>query len=308
MKVVALAGGVGGAKLAEGLQRALGEKLTVLVNTGDDFELHGLLISPDLDTVMYTLAGIANSDTSWGIADDTFSNLEMMSAYGAAIWFKLGDRDLATHILRTRMLREGRTLTEVTGQLSGALGVRAAILPMTDQRVATVVDTDEGELTFQEYFVHRHWQPIVKSVRFMGIEEAAPSAEALNAIDRADAIVLCPSNPFVSIEPILSVRGIRERIRKSNASKIAVSPIVGGKALKGPAAKMFREMGIEPTALAVARRYVGLVDAFMIDQADEHEEPGIAVLGMHVLVRDTVMVTKSDRERVGREIVDWGTG
>jgi LPPG:FO 2-phospho-L-lactate transferase len=308
MNIVALAGGVGGAKLADGLQRVVGEALTVIVNTGDDFELHGLYISPDLDTVMYTLAGMVNPETGWGIAGDTFNTLEMISDYGEAAWFKLGDRDLATHILRTRMLYEGRTLTQVTRALSDALGVRATILPMTDERVATMVETIEGELTFQEYFVHRRWQPVVKSVRFMGIQEACPSTEALRAIDHADAIVLCPSNPFVSIEPILSLQGMRELVRISKATKIAVSPIVGGQAIRGPAAKMFRELGVEPSATAVARRYAGLVNAFVVDKVDEHETHGLAALGMQVLVSETVMASVADRERVGREIVNWATG
>jgi LPPG:FO 2-phospho-L-lactate transferase len=307
MEVVALAGGVGGAKLADGLQRAVGEDLTVLVNTGDDFELHGIYISPDLDTVMYTLAGIANPETGWGIAGDDFNSLEMMSRYGAESWFKLGDRDLATHILRSQMLREGRTLTQTTRRLAEALGVRAALVPMSDQRVRTVVDTDQGELTFQEYFVHRRWQPLVKSVRFLGIEEARPTVQVLNALDRADTIIFCPSNPFVSIEPILCVPGIRERIRKSGAAKIAVSPLVGGEAIRGPAAKIFRELGVEPTALAVAQRYAGLVNAFMIDRVDAREADSISALGMQVLVRETVMGTLADRERVGREIVNWAT-
>jgi LPPG:FO 2-phospho-L-lactate transferase len=308
VNIVALAGGVGGAKLADGLQRVVGETLTVIVNTGDDFELHGLQISPDLDTVLYTLAGIANPETGWGLAGDTFNDLEMMSRYGAEAWFKLGDRDLATHILRTRMLKEGRRLSEITRTLSRALGVRASILPMTDEHVATMVNTDEGVLPFQDYFVHRRWQPLVKSVRFTGIEEAYPTAEALRAIENADAIVLCPSNPFVSIEPILSVHGVREGIRKSEARKVAVSPIVGGEAVRGPAAKMFRELGIEPSALAVAQRYAGLVDGFVMDKADEAQAESIRALGMKVLVTDTVMKTEADRERVAREILNWVTG
>lgn len=305
MRIVALAGGVGGAKLADGLQRVVGEGLTVIVNTGDDFELHGLYVSPDLDTVMYTLAGVANPESGWGLIGDTFHNLEMMSEYGAARWFKLGDRDLATHILRSQMLREGESLSQVTRKLAGSLGVRAAALPMTDERVATRVDTDEGELAFQEYFVQRHWQPVVRSVRFDGIEKALPVAEGVQAIEGADAIVLCPSNPFVSIEPILAVRGMKESLRKSKGIKIAVSPIVGGQALKGPAAKIFRELGMEASALEVARRYVGLVDTFVIDTADEAEATGIAALGMDVRIGETVMATIEDREKVAEEIVNW---
>ncbi len=308
MNIVALAGGVGGAKLADGLQRVVGDALTVVVNTGDDFELQGLHISPDLDTVMYTLAGVANPATGWGVAGDTFNNLEMMSHYLADNWFRLGDRDLATHILRTKMLREGKTLGEATHELAHALGVRAAIVPMTDADVPTLVDTDQGELAFQEYFVHRGWQPVVQAIRFADIEKARPSGAALQAIDRAEAIIFCPSNPFVSIEPILSLPGVRERIKNAHAAKLAVSPIVGGEALKGPAAKMFRELGIEPSALAVAQRYVGLLNCFVLDQVDAEQEEPIKALGMDVLVTNTVMQTEMDRERLARELINWVTG
>ncbi len=307
MNLVALAGGVGGAKLADGLQRVLGEDLTVIVNTGDDFELHGLRISPDLDTVMYTLAGIANPETGWGIAGDTFNGLEMLTRYKGDAWFQLGDRDLATHILRTQMLREGMTLSAVTRALSHALGVRATIVPMSDQTVMTIVNTDAGELPFQEYFVHRRWQPMVKSVRFAGIENANAGAGVIDALERAEALVVCPSNPFVSIAPILAVRGMREAIQQSLVPKVAVSPIVGGAALKGPAAKMFHELGIEPSALAVAQRYAGLIDGFVLDQVDAAQGDQIRALGIAVLVTDTVMKSEADRERLAREIVDWVT-
>ncbi len=305
MKIAALAGGVGGAKLADGLQAIVGTDLTVIVNTGDDFELHDLCISPDLDTVMYTLAGLANPATGWGLDGDTFANLEMLSRYGAADWFRLGDRDLATHLLRTQMLRDGRTLTEVTTHLSQALGVRATILPMTDARGATMVDTDEGLLGFQEYFVHRRWQPVVRAIQFAGIEMARPGVKALGAIGAADAIIFCPSNPFVSIEPILALSGMREQIQKARGFKAAVSPIVGGEALKGPAAKMFHELGIESSALAVARQYQGLVNGFILDQVDQGLAPDIEGLGMRVLVTDTVMRTLADRERLAHEIMNW---
>lgn len=305
MKVVALAGGVGGAKLAEGLQSVVGENLTVIVNTADDFEWSGLHVSPDLDTVMYTLAGIANPETGWGIAADTFNSLEMISRYGAESWFNVGDRDIATHVLRTQWLGEGQTLTFVTRRLSNALGVPAAILPMTDARVETLVRTNEGELGFQEYFVHRRWQPVVSSVSFTGIENARPTGEVLRALDQADVIVFCPSNPFVSIEPILALPGVREQIAKSEAARLAVSPIVGGIALKGPAAKMFHEMGVEPSASAVASRYVGLVDAFVLDKIDAHECAAIEALRMHGLVLETVMSKQADRERLASEILNW---
>lgn len=306
MNVVALAGGVGGAKLADGLQRVVGKDLTVIVNTGDDFEWHGLRISPDLDTVMYTLAGIANSETGWGIRDDTFNSLEMTARYGEDAWFRLGDRDLATHLLRTQMLREGMKLSAVTRRLSQALGIPAAIVPMTDQAVSTLVNTDEGELEFQEYFVHRRWQPAVKSVRFAGIEAAIPGEGAIAALDQAGMVVVCPSNPFVSVAPILGVQGLREAIQRAAVPKIAVSPIVGGDALKGPAAKMFSELGIEPSALAVAQRYTGLIDAFVLDQVDEAQGDAIRALGFAVMVTDTVMKNTAEREKLAREIVNWG--
>lgn len=308
MNIVALAGGVGGAKLADGLQRVVGESLTVIVNTGDDFELHGLRISPDLDTVMYTLAGIANPETGWGIAGDTFACLDMIARYGADDWFGLGDRDLAADVLRTYWVRAGQTLTQVTARLAAALGVRPAIRPMTDSRVATFVDTDQGELGFQEYFVHRGWQPVVKSMRFAGVETAQPTLEVLQAMARADAIVFCPSNPFVSIDPILAVQGMRGAISQARVPRVAVSPIVSGEALRGPAAKMFRELGLEPSALAVAMRYEGLIDAFVVDKADEAQAQSIQALGIRTLATDTVMKTDADRGRLAKEIVNWVTG
>jgi LPPG:FO 2-phospho-L-lactate transferase len=305
MNIVALAGGVGGAKLADGLQRVAGDSLTVIVNTADDFELHGLYISPDLDTVMYALAGIANPETGWGIAGDTFNNLEMISRYGAENWFQLGDRDLATHLVRTQMLRRGNTLTQATSYLARSLGVPATILPMANERVATVIESDEGNLTFQDYFVRHRWQPFLRAIRLDGIERARPSLEVLRAIDRADAIIVGPSNPFVSIAPILAVPSLRENIHAASAIKIAVTPIVGGEALKGPAAKMFREMNLQPSALAVAQHYRGVVERFVLDRVDEGHAPAIKDLGMRVWVTDTVMRNELDRERLAQEIVDW---
>lgn len=307
MNIVALAGGVGGAKLADGLQRALGENLTVVVNTGDDFALHGLHIAPDLDTVMYTLAGIANHETGWGIAGDTFQNLEMLSKYGGEDWFRLGDRDLATHLLRTQMLHGGYTLTQATQNLSRALGVRANIFPMCNEPVATIVNTNAGELAFQEYFVHRRWQPVLKSYRFHGIEKARVSPEVVQALQNANAIAFCPSNPFVSIEPILSVKGMRELVQKARVPKIAVSPIVGGEALKGPAAKMFQELGMEPSAFQVAKLLRGLVDRFVLDRVDEAQARSIKDLGMRVWITDTVMRDETQRERLAHEIIEWAS-
>lgn len=305
MNLLALAGGVGGAKLADGLQRVVGENLTVIVNTGDDFQLHDLYIAPDLDTVMYTLAGIANRANGWGIEGDTYNNLDMLSQYGGEDWFRLGDRDLATHLLRTQMLRGGYTLTQTTQHLARALNVRANILPMCNEAVATIVNTNAGELAFQEYFVHRRWQPVVKSYRFHDIEKARVTPEIQNAVQNADAIIFCPSNPFVSIEPILSVKGMRELIQKARVPKIAVSPIVGGEALKGPAAKMFQELGMEASAFQVAKLLRGVVDRFVLDRIDEAQARSIKDLGMRVWVTDTVMRDEVGRERLAREIVEW---
>jgi len=305
MNVVALAGGVGGAKLADGLQRVVGENLTVVVNTGDDFLLHDLHIAPDLDTVMYTLAGIANRANGWGIEGDTYNNLDMISQYGGEDWFRLGDRDLATHLLRTQMLRGGYTLTQTTQHLARALNVRATILPMCNEPVATIVNTNAGELAFQEYFVHRRWQPVLKAYRFHGIEKARVTSEITNALQNAHALIFCPSNPFVSIEPILSVKGIRELIEKARVPKIAVSPIVGGEAVKGPAAKMFQELGMEASAYQVAKLLRGVVDRFVLDRIDEEQARSVKDLGMRVWVTDTIMRDERERERLAREICEW---
>lgn len=307
MNIVALAGGVGGAKLADGLQRVVGENLTVVVNTGDDFELHGLYLAPDLDTVMYTLAGLANSQMGWGIAGDTFHNLDMISRYGGEDWFRVGDRDLATHLLRTQMLRGGYTLTRATQSLAHAVGVRAAILPMCNEPVATIVNTNAGELEFQEYFVHRRWQPVLKAYRFHGIEKARVTPELTAAMQNAQAIIFCPSNPFVSIEPILNVKGMRELLQKARVPKIAVSPIVGGEAVKGPAAKMFQELGMEASAFQVAKLLRGTVDRFVLDRVDEAQARSIKDLGMRVWVTDTIMRNEMGRERLAREIVEWAS-
>lgn len=305
MNILAIAGGVGGAKLADGLQRLLGENLTVIVNTGDDFQLHGLHISPDIDTVTYTLSGFANRETGWGVKGDTFNNLEMITQLGGEDWFRIGDRDMATHLLRTQMLHGGYTLTQVTQHLARALGVRAKILPMCNEPVATIVNTNAGELAFQEYFVHRRWQPVLKSYRFHGVDQSRLTPEVTQAIQTAQAIIFCPSNPFVSIEPILSIRGMRDLIQKARVPKVAVSPIVGGEALKGPAAKMFQELGMEASAYQVAKILRGTVDRFVLDRVDEAQARNVKDLGMRVWVTDTVMQDDAGRERLAHEIMDW---
>lgn len=303
MNMVALAGGVGGAKLADGLAQVLPpEDLTVIVNTADDFEWYGLHISPDLDTVMYTLAGAANPVTGWGLAGDTFQALEMLGRYGQEIWFHVGDRDLATHVLRTHWLREGLTLTAVTGALARALGVQVTILPMSDARVRTVVETDEGTLPFQEYFVRRAWQPVVRGIRFEGVRAARPTFAVMATLRSADAVILCPSNPFVSIGPILALPGVREALR--NAPRVvAVSPIVGGQALKGPAAKIMAELGQPVSPVSVAQGYGDFLSGFVLDWADQAEADRIAAMGIRPFVTDTIMRDRADRARLAREIL-----
>ncbi len=302
--IVALAGGVGGAKLAHGLYRQLApDTLNVVVNTGDDFELHGLRISPDADTVLYTLAGLANPQTGWGIAGDTFETLGMMRSLGVDTWFLLGDRDFATHILRTQRLRAGETLTGVLDGYMRALAVRARLLPMSDEQVATIVRTPAGELAFQDYFVRRHHADEVLGVRFAGIEQAHPTPQVVEAIGAADAIIFCPSNPVVSIGPILSVPGMRELLRDASAPKVAVSPIVGGQALRGPADRMLAGLGHESSSFAVASLYKDLLAGMVIDRQDEAEAPRIEALGMRVLVTDTIMSDVAARERLAGEVI-----
>ena len=309
MKVCALAGGVGGAKLASGLQDVLPPgDLSVVVNTADDFDLWGLHICPDLDTVMYTLAGISNPDTGWGIADETFETLNMLESYGEETWFKLGDRDFATHILRTSRMRSGESLTEVTAVLSGALGVESALLPMSDDPVSTVLETPEGRLEFQEYFVRRGQRDEVLGIELRGIEDAEPTERVFAAISEADAVVLCPSNPLVSVGPILALPGITEALTSSSGPKVAVSPIVGGRALKGPADRMLASLGHEVSATGVARMYAGLVDGMVIDRTDEDERAGIEALGMRVLVTGSVMRDAEDRARLASETLEFGAG
>jgi LPPG:FO 2-phospho-L-lactate transferase len=309
MNVVALAGGVGGAKLAAGLQDALpAGDLTVVVNTADDFDLWGLHICPDLDTVMYTLAGIANPETGWGISGESFETLNMLERYGEDTWFKLGDRDLATHTLRTHRLRSGETLTEVTRALAGALEIESHVLPMSDDPVSTVLDTPEGRLEFQEYFVRRGQRDEVLGVELRGIEDARPSGEVLTAISGADAIIICPSNPVVSVGPILGLPGMREVLAFSRAPRVAVSPIVGGRALKGPADKMLLSLGHEVSATGVAAMYEDLVDGMVVDKIDERERAGIEAMGMRVLVTDSVMRGAKDRARLASETLEFGAG
>ncbi len=305
LSIVALAGGVGGAKLADGLAQILPpENLTVIVNTGDDFEHYGLHISPDLDTVCYTLAGLANPATGWGRADETWNAIENAARLGGPDWFRLGDRDLGTHLERTRRLRAGEPLSAITRDFCRAWGIEHTILPMSDDPVPTVVETEEGELPFQEYFVHRKTEPAVKGFRFPGVERAQPAPGVRAALERANLVILCPSNPWVSIDPILSVGDIRELVAAKTC--IAVSPIIGGEALKGPAAKMYRELGIQPSALAVAEHYRGLLQGFVFDLRDQELENAIQRLGMNTLCAQTIMHTPADRARLAAEALAFG--
>lgn len=305
--MVALAGGVGGARLAHGLQSHLGDHLTVIVNTADDLERHGLLVCPDHDTVMYTLAGIDNRDWGWGIAGETFAAADMMAGYGEESWFRLGDRDLAAHIVRTSRLRDGMRLTEVLLGLQAALGLQARILAMADEPVRTEVRTDDGWLDFQTYFVRLHQEPDVRELRYRGLDAAKITPEMLQAIQAADAIVIAPSNPFLSIAPILGVRGVRDAIeaaRTRGARIIAMSGIVGGKAIKGPADRILTSLGHEASAVGVARQYRDLIDAFVIDELDAALEPAIRALGLDVLVTDSIMSDDAARSRVAAFVLD----
>lgn len=302
--VVALAGGVGGAKFLQGLAGVIpGRNLSAIVNTADDFELWGLHISPDVDTVMYTLAGIANPATGWGIAGDTRATLDAIARYGEDTWFLVGDQDFSTHILRTDRLRRGVPLSEVTAQLASALGVECRIIPMSNDPVRTQVLTDDGWLGFQDYFVGRRHEDVVRDVAFQGIEHAAPSPGILASIDAADAIIFCPSNPIVSIAPILGVAGIRDAISASGAPVVCISPIVGGKAIKGPAAGMMKEKELDVSARGIAEYYGDLVAIMVIDEVDAALVPVIEASGVRVEALQTIMGDREDRIRLARDVM-----
>lgn len=305
-RVVALAGGVGGAKLAHGLQAQVGDQLTVVVNTADDLERHGLLVMPDHDTVMYTLAGLANTEQGWGLAGETFNAAELLARYGEETWFRLGDGDLATHIARTARLRGGERLTDVCRALQRSLGVPAAILPMTDDEVRTEVRTDDGWLDFQDYFVARHQEPEVRDLRFRGVEKAHATNEVRDAIEGASVVVIAPSNPLVSIAPILAVRGVRQAIgaaRMRGVRIVAVSGIVGGKALKGPADRMLASLGHESSALGVARIYADVATDFILDAVDGAQASAIRELGLTPHVVDTIMSDDDARARLAADVL-----
>lgn len=304
VKVVALAGGVGGAKLAGGLQAVLPPgALTVIVNTGDDFEHWGLTICPDLDTVLYNLADIHNPINGWGRRDESFNTLDAMANFGGEDWFMLGDRDLALHLRRSEWLRAGVSLSEVTDRLRRALAVPSRVIPMCDQPVRTLVHTDEGDLPFQHYFVRRRCEPIFIDISFVGAQDAHLPEAAQDALAKADLVVFCPSNPYLSIDPILSVPGMRRLLRKSATPKVAVSPIVSGRALKGPAAKMMREMGEMISPLTVVDHLDGLLTGFVLDTQDAAIQDAV---GLPVLVTDTIMTDMASKARLAQAVLEFG--
>ncbi len=303
-RITALAGGVGASKLLLGLYHVMDPRaLTVVVNTGDDIILHGLKISPDLDIVTYTLAGIIDPAKGWGFRRETFHALKRLAKYGRANWFNLGDRDLATHIHRTAMLAEGKTLTEAAESIRTALGVKARILPMSDQPIPTIIDSSEGALHFQEYLVRRRAEPFVRAIRFEGAESAKPAPGVLEAIRDADCIIICPSNPLISIGPILAVLGIRDALRARKNDVIAVCPIVGGKSLKGPSDKMLDQLGYGSSASSVAKLYADFTGIFVIDPQDKSQQRAIRDLGMDVAVLPTVMKTGAQKRNLARAIL-----
>ena len=309
MKVTLLAGGTGGAKLAHGFQMVLpAGDLSVIVNVGDDAEHHGLLVCPDLDTIMYTLAGVANREQGWGMAGDTYTAMGLLERYGAETWFRIGDADLATHLQRADLMAGGATLTDAAAQMASALGVTTHLVPATNDRLRTRLTTDAGELEFQDYFVQRRQRDEVRAVRFDGADAARPSPAALVALAAAELVVIGPSNPIVSIGPILAIPGMREALVASPAVKIGVSGIVAGKALRGPADRMLTSLGHESSALGVARLYQGLIQRFVIDEADAALAPAIEALGMEASVLPTVMGDDDGRARLAGALVELGEG
>lgn len=305
--ITALAGGVGAAKLLTGLIRVVSpEEISVISNTGDDIELFGLHISPDIDITVYSLAGVVNQHTGWGIADDTFHCLKVLERLGGENWFNLGDKDLATHIWRTELLRQGVQLSEITDRLRRSFGVASRIIPMTDAYVPTRIVTDEGVLHFQEYMVKRRTEPRVNEIYFENIDTAKPAPEAASAITEAEMVVVCPSNPLISIGPILAVPGMRDLLSQTMAQVVAVSPIVGGKSLKGPTDRMLADLGREVSALEVARMYQDFVDVYIIDEQDAPFQAAIEALGLRVVVTQTVMRRMSEKVALARTVVALG--
>jgi LPPG:FO 2-phospho-L-lactate transferase len=307
LKIAALAGGVGASKLLLGLYEVMDPRdLTIIVNAGDDMVLHGLKISPDLDIVTYTLAGIVDPTKGWGFRGETFNALKRLARYGRASWFNLGDRDLATHIHRTAMLAEGKSLSQAAESIRIALGVKSRILPMCDDPVPTIIESNEGPLHFQEYLVKLRAEPVVEGIRFAGVESAHPAPGVLEAISTAGRVLICPSNPLISIGPILAVPHVRDHLRANKEKVFAVCPIVGGKSLKGPSDKMLTQLGHESTALGVAKLYADFTGTFVIDPTDKSQSAAISVLGMRVAVLPTVMKTRAQKRKLARALLSAG--
>ncbi|HYM63727.1 MAG TPA: 2-phospho-L-lactate transferase [Gaiellaceae bacterium] len=300
-----LCGGLGGSRLVDALARAVSPTaVTAVVNVGDDLEFLGLEVSPDLDTVLYTLAGLLDEERGWGVREETTNALATAERLGAETWFTLGDRDLGLHLVRTSALRSGEPLSTVTARIAAALGVETRLLPASDERVGTIVATARGELDFQSWFVrHRHADPVL-GVRFEGAEAASPAPGVLEAVAAADSVLIAPSNPFVSIDPILAVPGIRAAVGARRRDAVAISPIIGGRALRGPLAEMLSTLGHEPSALGVARLYAELVSTFVLDPADAELAPAVEALGLRAVVVPTVMVDPREREEIGRGVVE----
>ncbi len=302
--LVVLTGGTGGAKLIQGLSHETNSaELTIICNTADDFVFYGLNISPDIDTIMYTLAGLSDEAKGWGIRDDTFTALGQFERYGCATWFKLGDKDLATHITRTNLLREGFTLSRVTDKICRSLGVNATLLPMSDDRIETRLETPAGEISFQEYFVKERWQPHVERVFYGGSENSRPGPGVLEAIRSASQIIICPSNPVTSIGPILAVPGVHTAIKETSARVVGISPIIGNSAISGPAHKLMMAMGMEASAIGVAKSYADLLDQFVIDTHDAKARDKIEGFGLRCAATAIRMDTLNDKRRLAREVL-----
>ena len=304
LKITALAGGVGASKLLLGLYAEMDPRdLTIIVNTGDDIILHGLKISPDIDIVTYTLAGLIDPKKGWGFRGETFHALKRLIVYGRENWFNLGDRDLATHIHRTALLGEGKSLAEAAESIRVALGLKSRILPMANEPVPTIIDSSEGPLHFQEYLVKRHAEPVVRGIRFQGVESARPAPGVLESIREADRILICPSNPLISIGPILAVPGIREALRARKKEVIAVCPIVGGKSLKGPSDKMLAQLGHDPSAAGVAKLYADFAATLVIDPQDKSHSAAICAHGLKPVIFPTIMKTLAQKRRLARDLL-----
>ncbi|MFN2465703.1 MAG: 2-phospho-L-lactate transferase [Candidatus Dormibacteria bacterium] len=305
-RVAVLTGGIGGVKLVEGLGELLpGDEMTVICNTGDDLEMWGLHISPDVDTVLYTLSGLVNREQGWGVDSDSFEALEALKRYGEQTWFLLGDRDIGTHLLRTSMLREGRRLTEATLDLAQRLGIGARVVPATDDAVRTFVLTPDGELDFQTYFVRRRFEPPVEEVRYHGSSDALPSPEAAASLLSAATVIIAPSNPVASIGPMLAVRGFRTALEQARGLRVAVSPLIGGEAVKGPTVQMMEAANFPATPIGVAQAYEGLIDALVIDRQDVAYKPELEEFGLSVLATDTLMEGFEGRLRLAAEVLDF---